>query len=256
MQKFIKYAATLCMIPIVVPIALAGEPVVLKNSGGVLLTREDGRCNLRVDSERNGLPARDLIDFACDDTGKPIAPAERVSPTAQTPHSPPAYYLDVEVMGYHQKAPVRVGSPIHLSQSIYFGYAGACTTRDDSAAVAGAIFAGKDGAAAAAVVQHEAEGRAPHRPGSDESVELKTDSFSYQIDLTPSAIADDGSVRLEVSGSARGPENFNWTEAAECNGFKPRILTEALAPTTLQMHGGGLLSDHLLGPIKFRVIKG
>ena len=269
MQKLTKTVAAMLVLAGASTIAMAGDAVVLKDTrtgpgyfdgvpgSGELLTRQDGMCvqqtYRREKSQAIAMPVVERHVYPCDETGKQLAATEH--DRATTPQKPD-YYLDVEVLGYHRKVPVHADSPIHLSDAISYAYAGACWSANDSAAVAGAIYAGKDGAAAAKAVQQDAEARVPHVPASNESAQLKSGAWKYQLDLIPSAIAEDGSVRLDVSGEASGPQNYDASEADVCNGLKPHEVAEKIPATTLQMHGGGVMSDLLLGPIKFKVVKG
>ncbi|MGF6440071.1 hypothetical protein [Paraburkholderia youngii] len=269
MQRTTKTVAALLVLAGASTIAVTGEAVVLKDtrkgpgffdrvaSAGELLTRQDGVCALRTyrreKSQAIAMPVVDERTYPCDETGKQIAATE---PARATAPKSPDYYLDVEVLGYHHKVAVHAGLPIHLADAVSYAYAGACWSASDSAAVAHAIYAGNDGDAAARAVQEEAENRAPHMPASNESAQLKSGAWKYQLDLVASAPAEDGSVRLDVSGQASGPQNYDASEAGVCNGLTPHEIAEVIPATTLQMHGGGVMSDLLLGPIKFRVVKG
>lgn len=247
--------------------AMADQAVVIKDTrsgqslfgapaSGELLTRQGQLCMLTeykrttADPDKVALPVVEHSEFQCDAQGNRIKVADQPE-NAASPR--PDYFLTVNVLGVRRRVAVHVGMPIDLSDQVYYAYAGACMSKSDFAPIRNLIFSGGDGDAASKKAHEEAEMRPPHAPTSDESVELKSGAWKYHLVIIPSSIAADGSVKLQISGTASGPDNYNSTEADQCNGYKPKIVSEDIPSTGLEVHNGGILPTKLLGAIQFRV---
>ncbi len=251
----------------IVTAAMADQAVVIKDTrsgkslfgapaAGELLTRQGQFCMLTEykhttdDPGKIALPFVDHSEFQCDAQGDRIKVADQPETAAS---DRPAYFLTVDVLGVHRRVAVHVGMPIDLAEQVLFAYAGACMSKSDFAPIRNLIFSGGDGDAATKQAHEQAEKRPPHTPTSDESVELKSGAWKYHLTIIPSAIAPDGSALLQISGTASGPDNYNRTEANQCNGYKPQIVSEDIPATGLEVHNGGIFPTKLLGAIQFRV---
>lgn len=252
---------------IICMVAHADEAVVIKdtrsvNTAGVpyqgeVLTRSGTLCEDTKYRHTTGgveLPVVDRRTFECNPDGTEIAAA---APTASAAAAKaPIYHLAIDVLGSRRTVVARVGDPIRLSQSIHFAYMGACLSDSDTAAIRKAVLSGGDADTVSANIHSAAESRPPHVPSKGESPELKTGEWDYDLTIVPSAIAADGSVTLEVSGSASGPEeHYDPALAGQCNGFKPVTLSENIFKTPLTVHGAGELRSDVLGMVKFNVIQ-
>ncbi|WP_176000250.1 hypothetical protein [Burkholderia vietnamiensis] len=251
----------------IVTAAMADQAVVIKDTrsgtshfgapaAGELLTQQGQFCMLTEykrttdDPDKIALPIVDQSEFQCDAQGNRIKVADQSEAGAS---NRPDYFLTVDVLGVRRRVAVHVGKPIDLSEQVFFAYAGACMSKSDFTPIRNLIFSGGDGDAASKQAHEKAEKRPPHTPTSDESVELKSGAWKYHLAIVPSAIAADGSVKLQISGTASGPDNYNQTAANLCNGYKPEIVSEDIPVTGLEVHNGGIFPTKLLGAIQFRV---
>lgn len=253
----------------IVTAAMADQAVVIKDTrsgtslfgapaAGELLTRQGQLCMLTEykhttdDPDKVALPVVEHSEFQCDAQGNRI----KVSDQPENAASPrPDYFLTVDVLGVRRRVAVHVGKPIDLSDHVYYAYDGACMSKTDFEPIRNVIFSGGDGDAASKQAHEEAEKRSPHAPTSDESVELKSGAWKYRLAIIPSAISANGSVKLQISGTASGPDNYNQTKANQCNGYKPEIVSEDIPSTGLEVNNGGIFPTRLLGAIHFRVDK-
>lgn len=251
----------------IVTTAMADQAVVIKDTrsgqslfgapaSGELLSRQGQFCMLTEykhttdDPGKIALPVVEHSEFQCDAEGNRIKVADQPESAASRR---PDYFLTVDVLGVRRRVAVHIGKPIDLSEQVFFAYAGACFSRSDFDPIRNTIFSGGDGDAASKGAHEQAEQRPPHTPASDESVELKSGAWKYHLAIVPSAIAADGAVKLQISGTASGPDNYSQTAAIQCNGYKPEIVSEDIPATGLEVHNGGILPTKLLGTIQFRV---
>lgn len=139
--------------------------------------------------------------------------------------------------------------------AVSFAYAGACTTPADVAAMRKGVLGNTSEDGMAGIVSRQRE-RPAHAPTRDESVELRSGTWSYRVEFTQSKADAQGGVDLTLTGWAKGPDNYDAAAAAKCNGWQPVLRKADIAPVTVHIPAGGDATAHVpvLGAIQLRAL--
>ena len=174
------------------------------------------------------------------------------APGLASPSSEPQFVA--RILGSDKPVGLRDGKAL-AEGVVNFTYAGSCTTPADVSVMRKAVLGGASEEGMAAIVSRQRE-RPAHAPRPNESVELHTGAWSYRLEFTQSKADAKGGVDLTLTGWAQGPDNYDATVAAQCNGWQPVMRKANIAPVTVYVPADGDATAHVpvLGAIQLRAL--
>ncbi|MBC3871505.1 hypothetical protein [Undibacterium oligocarboniphilum] len=163
-----------------------------------------------------------------------------------------AYYLNVDILGHKHELAATPGQIINLKDSVHFAYLGNCLSQSDMKTMRKAVMAG---GVESELVKEQARNRPAHRPTNEESAEMNTGAWVYDMKIMPADKDAIGETTLTLSGEIAGPIEFEAVQAQKCNGYIPSFTTINIPQITVRLKDQANVKLPLVGNVSIQVIK-